>query len=82
MFGLGCPEDLEMLACSGNRRVKDIVRDVVLIGVRDHDLHRVILKALCLVDGYSVGNLERYGSGRRVVIVVPAATLLDVELHR
>src|SRR5699024_4333632 len=52
------PVDLEVLPSPRNRSVEDAVRDVLFVGFRDDDFHRVKLETLCLVDRDRVGNLE------------------------
>lgn len=72
LLHLWCPVDLEVLACSRNRRVEGAVRNALLVGVGDHDLHAGELQALFAVDRDGVRRLE----GSTVVAVSSSSSVL------
>lgn len=46
LLRLWSPEDLQILTRARQRCVEDAVRDVVLVGVSDDNLYRLVFKAL------------------------------------
>jgi hypothetical protein len=64
MFRFRRPEDSQVLTCSGDCRVEDVVRDVVLIGVGDDQ-----------IEGFPVQDFEGFLESR-----APGSKLIGSQL--